>query len=232
MLVGWTSQETAFKGSILDKSKGVTNEVPTQVKNQDLVAQRRGQIIEAAVPLFVANGFHKTTTRQIAKAAGFSVGSMYEYVNSKEDILYLVCLSIHDEVERGVTSALDHAESGLMALRQLIREFLMVCHRMAEQIQLMYQVTKSLPSQWKRRVLENEIGITQMVVDALKRIADSEKLEGISEGEFDLLANNITILGHMWTFRRWYLSQQHSIEEYIQFQTAFVLAAFPVKQPD
>jgi TetR/AcrR family transcriptional regulator, cholesterol catabolism regulator len=224
--------ETAFKGSILTKSRGVTNEVPTQVKNQDLVTQRRGQIIEAAVPLFVANGFHKTTTRQIAKAAGFSVGSMYEYVNSKEDILYLVCLSIHDEVERGVTSALDNAESGLMALRQLIREFLMVCNRMAEQIQLMYQVTKSLPSQWKRRVLENEIGITQMIVDALKRIAISEKLEGISDGEFDLLANNITIFGHMWTFRRWYLSQQHSIEEYIQFQTGFVLAAFPVKLPD
>ncbi len=221
--------ETAFKGSILTKSRGVTNEVPTQVKNQDLVTQRRGQIIEAAVPLFVANGFHKTTTRQIAKAAGFSVGSMYEYVNSKEDILYLVCLSIHDEVERGVTSALDHAESGLMALRQLIREFLMVCNRMAEQIQLMYQVTKSLPSQWKRRVLENEIGITQMIVDALKRIATTEKLEGISDGEFDLLANNITIIGHMWTFRRWYLSQQHSIEEYIRFQTEFVLAAFPVK---
>jgi len=221
--------ETAFKGSILVKSRGVTNEVPTQVKNPDLVTQRRGQIIEAAVPLFVANGFHKTTTRQIAKAAGFSVGSIYEYVNSKEDILYLVCLSIHDEVERGVTLALDNAESGLIALRQLIREFLMVCHRMAEQIQLMYQVTKSLPSQWKRRVLENEIGTTQMVVDALKRIAASEKLDGISDGEFDLLANNITILGHMWTFRRWYLSQQHSIEEYIQFQTEFVLAAFPVK---
>lgn len=86
----------------MEKSRNGTGEVPTQVKNPDLVTQRRGQIIEAAVPLFVANGFHKTTTRQIARAAGFSVGSMYEYVNSKEDILYLVCISIHDEVERGL----------------------------------------------------------------------------------------------------------------------------------
>ncbi len=211
----------------MDKSRGGTGEVPTQVKNPDLVTQRRSQIIEAAVPLFVANGFHKTTTRQIARAVGFSVGSMYEYVNSKEDILYLVCLSIHDEVERGVASALAQSESGLMALRQLIREFLLVCHKMADQIQLMYQVTKSLPSQWKRRVLENEIGITQLVVDALKRIATSEKLEGISDAQFDMVANNITILGHMWTFRRWYLERYHTIDEYIQFQTEFVLAAFP-----
>ena len=78
-----------------------TDEVATQVKNPELVAQRRRQIVEAAVPLFVENGFHKTTTRQIAKAAKVSVGSMYEYVASKEDILYLVCLSIHDQVEQG-----------------------------------------------------------------------------------------------------------------------------------
>lgn len=213
----------------MEKNKNETGEVPTQVKNPDLVTQRRGQIIEAAVPLFVANGFHKTTTRQIARAAGFSVGSMYEYVNSKEDILYLVCISIHDEVERGVFSALDHAESGVVALRQLIREFLLVCHRMADQIQLMYQVTKSLPSQWKRRVLENEIRITQLVVDALKRIAASEGGMDIPDTKFDLVANNITIMGHMWTFRRWYLTQYHSIDDYIEFQTEFVVSAFPVR---
>lgn len=206
----------------------VAAEVPTQVKNPDLVTQRRRQITAAAVPLFVANGFHKTTTRQIAKAAGFSVGSMYEYVNSKEDILYLVCLSIHDEVEKGVSSALAHAESGRVALRRVVREFLLVCHRMSDQIQLMYQVTKSLPSQWKRRVLENEIRITRLVVDALRRIAESEGAGNVPQSALDLVANNITILGHMWTFRGWYLARHHSIDEYIAFQTGFVLAGFPV----
>lgn len=116
-----------------------------------------------------------------------------------------------------------------MALRQLIREFLLVCHKMADQIQLMYQVTKSLPSQWKRRVLENEIRITRLVVDALKRIAESEGVTDVPDADFDLTANNITILGHMWTFRRWYLIQYHSIEDYIRFQTEFVLSAFPVR---
>ncbi|MEK6194640.1 MAG: TetR/AcrR family transcriptional regulator, partial [Deltaproteobacteria bacterium] len=77
-------------------------EVPTQVKNPDLVERRRQQIVEAAAKLFIAQGFHKTTTRQIARAAGFSIGSLYEYVASKEDVLYLVCESIHLEVERGV----------------------------------------------------------------------------------------------------------------------------------
>jgi len=212
----------------LDGSRSGAGEVPTLVKNPDLVVQRRNQIIAAAVPLFVENGFHKTTTRQIARAAGFSVGSMYEYVNSKEDILYLVCLSIHDQVQQGVSSALTHSEGGEMALRQVVREFLLVCDRMSDQIQLMYQVTKSLPSQWKRRVLENEIGITRTVVGALKRIAGAEGQGELPDAAFDLTANNITILGHMWTFRRWYFAGRYTIEDYIAFQTEFILSAFPV----
>ena len=35
----------------------------------DLVERRRRQIADAAVNLFIEKGFHKTTTRQIAKAA-------------------------------------------------------------------------------------------------------------------------------------------------------------------
>ncbi len=41
-----------------------TREIPTQVKNQDLVQRRRRQIVDAAVELFIQNGFHKTTTRR------------------------------------------------------------------------------------------------------------------------------------------------------------------------
>ena len=66
-------------------------EVPTQIKNPQLVRERRRQIIDSTVELFIEHGYHKTTTRMIAKAANFSIGSLYEYVSSKEDLLYLVC---------------------------------------------------------------------------------------------------------------------------------------------
>ncbi|MGD8461564.1 MAG: helix-turn-helix domain-containing protein, partial [Desulfobacterales bacterium] len=87
-----------------------TKDIPTQVKDPDLVKRRRRQIADAAVQLFIEKGFHKTTTRQIARAAGFSIGSLYEYFASKEDILYMVCEAIHAEVERGVTAAMSQAK--------------------------------------------------------------------------------------------------------------------------
>ncbi len=81
---------------------GIENDVPTQIKNADLVRERRRQIIDAAVKLFIEHGYHNTTTRMIARAAGFSIGSLYEYVSSKEDLLYLVCSAIHEAVQVAV----------------------------------------------------------------------------------------------------------------------------------
>jgi AcrR family transcriptional regulator len=80
--------------------------IPTQVKDPNLVERRRRQIADAAVRLFVEKGFHKTTTRQIARAADISIGSLYEYFTTKEDILYIVCDFIHTEMERGVATAM------------------------------------------------------------------------------------------------------------------------------
>lgn len=197
--------------------------IPTQIKNPDLVQRRRRQIADAAVSLFIDKGFHKTTTRQIAQAAGIAVGSMYEYVACKEDVLYLVCESIHTEVQQGVSVALERAESGRNALAEVIREYFLVCDRMSDFIMLMYQETKYLPPQWQQKVLENELRITALFFDALKRIQAGGDLPGLDQKSMEITAHNICVLGHMWIFRRWFFRRHYSIEEYIDLQTKFVL---------
>jgi len=197
--------------------------IPTQIKNPDLVAQRHRQIVDGAVQLFIQQGFHKTTTRQIARAAGFSIGSLYEYIASKEDILYLVCDAIHAEVERGVSQAMTRASGGHNPLAEVIREYFLVCNRMSDHILLIYQETQSLPPRWRKKVLENEVRITGVFMEVLARLISSGDLPHISERSMELVAHNISVLGHMWTFRRWFLARHYSIEDYIELQTEFIL---------
>ncbi len=206
-----------------------TKDVATQIKNPDLVERRRRQIVDAAVQLFIEKGFHKTTTREIAKSAGFSIGSLYEYVASKEDVLYLVCDAIHAEIERGVTEALARTTGGRDALAEMIREYFLVCHRMSDHILLIYQETQSLPSKWRKRVLENEVRITGIFTKVLADLVSSGELPHLNKDSIELIAHNISVLGHMWTFRRWFLARHYSIEEYIEYQTDFILGKAAVK---
>jgi len=207
----------------MEPAPPANHEVPSQVKDPGLIERRRLQIVDAAVKLFIEKGFHKTTTRQIARAAGISVGTLYEYVTSKEDVLYLVCVAIHAEVERGVQEVLARAAGGREALRGVIREYFHVCDRMSDHILLMYQETKSLPAQWQKRILENEVRITGLFKQAIAGLSAEVDPARTDGDALELMAHNIAVLGHMWTFRRWFFRGRFRIEDYINHQTALIL---------
>jgi AcrR family transcriptional regulator len=207
----------------MTRQQNRTAVIPTLVKDPELVDRRRRQIADAAMRLFIRNGFHKTTTRQIARAAEISIGSLYEYFNCKEDILYVVCDFIHSEMERGVARAMREASGGRDALAMVIRAYFTVCHRMSDFILLIYQETRSLPPQWRKRVLENELRITGLLVGVLARLSAAGELPHLEERSLEITAHNIVVMGQMWTFRRWFLAKHYGIEDYIALQTEAIL---------
>ncbi len=60
------------------------------------------RIRAAAHRLFSAQGFEKTTTRQIAEAADIGAGTLFLYARTKQDLLVLI---FQDEVGRAVADA-------------------------------------------------------------------------------------------------------------------------------
>ena len=71
--------------------------VHASIKDERLIKKRRDQMINGAVKLFIEKGFHRTTTREIARAAGFSIGTLYEYIREKEDVCLLYTSDAADE---------------------------------------------------------------------------------------------------------------------------------------
>jgi AcrR family transcriptional regulator len=200
-----------------------TKEVATQIKNKELVKERRRQIVDAAVPLFIDRGYHKTTTRALAQATGLSIGSMYEYITTKDDVLYLVCMAIHAEVEQGVKEALGRPLEAQAALAEVIREYFLVCDRMSDHLLLMYQVTHFLPAKWQQKVLEAELRITDIFIQAIGELKGRGTLPSLDSDTINLMGHNISVLGHTWAFRRWYFGKHFTIEQYIEQQTDFIM---------
>jgi AcrR family transcriptional regulator len=198
-------------------------DIPTLVKDAGLVEKRRRQIIDAAVGLFVNKGFHLTTTREIARAAGFSIGTLYEYIKSKEDVLYLVCDAIHSEVEEQLRQAVDVGTTGREALTGAVANYFGVCERMQDHILLVYQETGSLSPESRKYVLANEERVTAIFEDILRRGARDGTLHPGPDKAVRLMAHNITVLGHMWTFRRWFLMRHYTLAEFTELQTSMIL---------
>jgi AcrR family transcriptional regulator len=202
-------------------------EVQASVKDERLVQKRRDQMIKGAVALFKEKGFHRTTTREIAKAAGFSIGTLYEYIRTKEDVLYLVCDSIYDHVSERLQKELDHKKGTLESLKIGISNFFQVMDEMQAEVLVMYQEVKSLTKDALPYVLKKEMEMVGMFESLLKKCVENGELD-LTPQQVKLIAHDIFVQGQMWGFRRWALRKLFTLEEYIELQTNLLLKGIKV----
>ena len=64
-----------------------TQRKPSATRRERRISARKNQILDAAISLFAEKGYHRTTTKDIAVAADISEGTIYNYFDSKEDLL-------------------------------------------------------------------------------------------------------------------------------------------------
>ncbi|TMW72138.1 TetR/AcrR family transcriptional regulator [Alteribacter natronophilus] len=204
-------------------------QVPSMVKDQRLITKRRDQIVKAAVELFNEKGYHKTTTREVAQKSGFSIGTLYEYIGSKEDILYLVCDSVYDMVVDKWAELMDENLNGLERLRQVIEAYFRVVDALQDEVLVMYQNSKSLSGEARNYVLEKELRMKEMFEKELRNCIDAGYLTMTKE-ELGLACHNILVAGHMWTFRRWIVQREYTIDRYCDLQLRQLFEGFGLKQ--
>ncbi len=183
--------------------------VHTVVRDTELVAQRHGEIVRAATRIFISKGYHGAGVREIAEAAGLSLGGLYTYVKTKEDILYLVfrriSTTLQECVRRDVAGIDDPADRVAAALRATIR----TAGQYQDEILLMYQETKSLGRKSLHNVLAEESHYVGLFEDVLQAGYD----QGLFIGNPKLGADIVAYLCTIVVLRRWHLGRRFSSEE-------------------
>jgi AcrR family transcriptional regulator len=83
---------------------------------QQLIRARHNQILDAAAKVFAEKGFHRATTREIARTAGVSEGTIYNYFDSKGHLLVgiMMRLSAVENVGAELAEALAEDARGFL----------------------------------------------------------------------------------------------------------------------
>ena len=66
--------------------------------------ERRDGIVQAAMACFVSRGFHATSMRDVAQAAGVSLGNLYNYFTGKDALIAEVATQEQHELQPLVTA--------------------------------------------------------------------------------------------------------------------------------
>ncbi|MCB9295567.1 MAG: TetR/AcrR family transcriptional regulator [Lewinellaceae bacterium] len=93
---------------------------PRTKKQFEEIRQRSMEAIKkAAMELFAHNGYHSTSISQIAKEAGISKGLLYNYFDSKEDLLHDIIMEAVDMGEQIMGEVLSSPKEAAQQLRSM-----------------------------------------------------------------------------------------------------------------
>jgi AcrR family transcriptional regulator len=193
--------------------------IHTSVKDEALVQTRRQQICQAALQAFTENGFHETNLRQVTKLAGLAYGSLYDYVKTKDDILFLIYENILDELYRRLDEAGKSSEDPIEQIRALIKAAMDHTDEYKDAIILLYQESRVMKTSGHLpEVFEKERGYLRIFSEVLKR--------GVDQGVFNIvntriLENVLPLMCSAWALKGWNL-RGVSKSEYTETLTEFV----------
>ena len=136
----------------------------------------RARLLAAAIEAFSAKGFHGTTTRDIAAAAGMSPAALYVHHRSKEELLHLISREGHDRTLALCEAAVAAGGTAVEQLDRLIEDFVRhhaVNHTSARVVN--YEMS-ALTDEHQAEIAELRRRIDRVVRDLLER--------GAAAGEF------------------------------------------------
>jgi AcrR family transcriptional regulator len=203
--------------------------IRTYSKDTCLVESKRKEIVEKATRVFLRKGSHGANMREIAAECNMSIGSIYHYVGSKQDILFMIIEKASHrppDTMEALTSLLE-TNSATEVLKLFMIGYYQSIDSDHANTLFTYQETRNLDRQFQKSIMDTAI----LDLKACERILN----KGVETGEFKidnvpLIAHNIIVMAHMWAVRRWVLKNICTLDEYILEQTNIILSRIQVKK--
>ena len=199
-----------------------SNVIKSRSIKQDNLNKRQIHIVKKASKLFIKKGYAKTTMRDISKATDINLGNLYNFINSKEDILCLAFETYHDPAmewfkREGVLDIEDPKEQ----LRVAVRQMLEMIHHAMNDVLMMYRETRVLPPKFRKIVLSKENDLIRIFEDIITRGME-KKIFTVKDPFF--AANVLVFQLSLYPLRSWNL-KKYTREEFLDLAEESMLKA-------
>jgi AcrR family transcriptional regulator len=173
----------------------------TSTQDRSRSAETRTKLLAAATAAFADKGFHATTTRDIAAAAGMSPAAVYVHHRSKEELLYLISRTGHEHTLALVRSAITAATDPPSRLAAAMRAFAADHARGHTTARVVNYELSALNPEHHAEIVQ----LRRAIAGEVKALVE----QGVASGDFHLTdagmtANALTSLGI--DVARWYRS--------------------------
>lgn len=171
--------------------------------------KRQREVLDAAAQLFHDSGYSSTTVQDVADALGILKGSLYYYIDTKEDLLFQLLDQVHDEVDQMLEEVKAIPDlAPLIRLETYIRRQVEYNLKNMVRVTVYYHDVDRLSNERRQQILQRDKAHNHFV-RSLIRQAQSD-----GQADASLDANvlcNCVYATIIWTYR-WYRKGQFNPE--------------------
>lgn len=189
--------------------------------------RRDREVLDAAAKVFYERGYANASVQDVADALGILKGSLYHYIDTKEDLLYRLL----EETQRDVHSILDEvaALDGLDALERLrlyVRRQVEFNIENLAKVSVFYHDLQRLSPDRRASIVARRRQHEAFVVELIEEL----QREGRADASLDShVLSRCLFATIIWTYR-WYNPKRDSRDDVVDLCATFALAGIGVRR--
>lgn len=191
-----------------------------KIKKEEVAVKNFSSIFYSTLKLSFKKGFQAMSLRDLCAETGLSLGALYSYFSSKDELLRI----LHEQGDRSVKINLEKFTGGepdpVKKLKRAIRVHLYMSEIMGLWFYFFFMETKNLSKENRKIPVDSELWTEKLFTDIIRH--------GIQKGAYhvsnvELLGSSIKALLQDWYLKRWkYRQRGINIDDYADFIISMV----------
>jgi AcrR family transcriptional regulator len=163
--------------------------------------RRDREVLEVAARVFSEKGYADASVQDVADELGILKGSVYHYIDSKEDLLYRLLEEVHEDVERILEDVANRENlDSLERLSAYIREQVDYNARNVAKIAIYYNDAQHLGGERRLQIYRRRSAHERFV----RKLIEEAQKSGQAEAARDAKALMNCVFGMMIWVYQWY----------------------------
>lgn len=183
-----------------------------KIKKEETVVRNLVNIFNATLKLSNEKGFRTMTLRDLCAETGLSMGALYSYISSKDELLDIIQSQGRRITEKVLMERINSADGPRERLSMAVHTHLYLSEVMQKWFFFSYMETKNLDRRVHGSAKEAELFTEKIFVDILIQGKEGGLFR---QGDPVLTASMIKAMLQDWYLKRWkYKKRNISVEEY------------------
>ncbi|RJR42059.1 MAG: TetR/AcrR family transcriptional regulator [Desulfobacteraceae bacterium] len=191
------------------------NRESIRIKKEQVAVRNLVKIFNAALTISNDKGFTAMSLRDLSKEAGLSMGALYTYFSSKEELLDMIQRQGRLVAKRVLLTQIEGIEHPGERLKRIIQAHLFLSEVMQPWFYFSYMETKNLAKQEHRKAIESEIFTEKIITEIIQEGQERKVFRSVQK---ELAGAVIKAMLQDWYLKRWkYAGRKVTVEKYADF---------------